>query len=189
MRHIIILTRDLLTLALLTVPGVALFFALFALGLLADSQPILMYRGLYLAAAAATLQIAILSLFWRAHRYHKSAKSPLVLAAGALALAFNVAFLIVIPVTVDRSVTVFLLGQLASSPKGMNESELRTALVERYVDSYAAVDRRMREQRLSGNVSLDGELYKLTAQGEEFIRFSRAIGAIFGADLRYVKGE
>jgi hypothetical protein len=188
-RSIQALALDLLTLGLLTIPGIALFFALFSVGLLHSSQPILMYRGLYLAAFAATLQISILIAFWRARRYHKSAKLPTILAASALALAFNVTFLVVIPVTVDRSVTVFLLGQLANSPSGMKGDALRGALVSRYVDSYAAVDRRMHEQQLSGNVSLDGELYKLTPQGERFIKFSRAIGAMFGADLRYINGE
>jgi hypothetical protein len=185
----LLLIRDLFTLASLTIPGIVIFIALFWVGFLKQSSPILMYRGISIAIAAAALQIVLLSNIWRASRYHSSAKSPLITAATALALAFNIAFLIVVPVTVDRSVTVFLLGQIARAPNGISAAELRQALVNKYVDQYDAVDRRMREQSLSGNVEASGELYKLTAQGTRFIKFSRFVGSIFGADLRYVTAE
>jgi hypothetical protein len=178
--------RDLATLFILSIPGVLIFIALFWAGFLKQSSPILMYRGITLAIAAAALQIVIISKVWQGKYYPAGAKSPIVAAATALALAFNIAFLIVVPVTVDRSVTVFLLGQIARSPNGISAADLRQALVSTYVDQYNAVDRRMREQSLSGNVIADGEVYKLTAQGERFINFSRFVGAIFGADLRYV---
>ena len=181
--------RDVATLISLTFPGIVIFIALFWIGFLKQSSPILMYRGISIAIAAAALQIVFLSKAWRASRYHSSAKSPLITAATALAFAFNIAFLIVVPVTVDRSVTVFLLGQISHAPNGISAAELRLALVNKYVDQYDAVDRRMREQSLSGNVEAKGELYKLTAQGTRFIRFSRFVGSIFGADLRYVTAE
>jgi cation transport ATPase len=183
------LIRDLLTLASLTILGIVIFVALFWVGFLKQSSPILMYRGISIAIAAAALQVVLLSNIWRASRYHSSAKSPLITAATALAFAFNIAFLIVVPVTVDRSVTVFLLGQISRAPNGISAAELRQALVNKYIDQYDAVDRRMREQSLSGNVEAKGELYKLTTQGTRFIKFSRLVGSIFGADLRYLTAE
>ncbi len=181
--------RGLTTLAALSLPGGFVFASLFWLGFLKETVPILMYRGLALATVAAALQLFILAQFWRGNRYFAASTAPTIIAATALAFGFNVSFLVIVPVTVDRSVTVFLLGQLASSEKGMSAQELRQALVTQYVDQYNAVDRRMREQSLSGNVTAESGVYKLTPQGSLFVDFSRFVGAIFGADLRYIAAQ
>lgn len=60
----------------------------------------------------------------------------------------NVTLLVVFPVTVDRSVTLYLLEQLAREASGLSKGEMRAWLVEQYLDEYGAVSRRMR--RVSG---------------------------------------
>jgi hypothetical protein len=52
-----------------------------------------------------------------------------------------------------------------------------------------AIDRRIDEQRKSGNVAVapDGKV-RLTPQGERFMAFSRLVARLFGTDPRFVSG-
>lgn len=184
------LTKNLLCLGLLTAPGVGAFCLFFALKILETRITILMYRGLLLASLATVAQVVAIKLLWKCsslgEAYSPSSRSALIVSAGALAFALNIAFLIVIPVTIDRSVTVFLLGQLTRSAEGLSKTELRDALVATYVDDYDAVNRRMQEQITSGNVSYQTGRFVLTAQGRKFVEFSRLAGSVFGADPRFI---
>lgn len=165
------------------VPGVFCFIALFVLGVFSNQVEILMYRGLLLAAVAALVHMAILSLALG----KRPGAAYLSVSAVALALAANVTFLVVLPVTIDRSVSVYLLGQLARHEGGMTKDELDERLVHQYIDEYGAVARRMREQIISGNVARLGERYVLTAQGRQFIALSRFITDTFHIDAKYVQ--
>jgi hypothetical protein len=98
---------------------------------------------------------------------------------AALALSFNLTFLIVFPVTFDRSVTTYLLEELAHK-KSLSAEQMQSLLINDYVIDKKAVLRRMREQELSGNVVGQGDLYALTAQGERFIWVSRGVRWLFG---------
>ena len=184
------LIKDLLCLGLLTAPGVGAFCLFFSLQILETRVSILMYRGLLLASLAIVAQVVAIKLLWRCswlnQAYSPSSRSALIVSAGGLAFALNIVFFIVIPVTIDRSVSVFLLGRLTGSAEGLSKTELRDALVTTYVDDYDAVNRRMQEQITSGNVSYQAGRFILTPQGRQFIKFSRFVGSVFGADPRYI---
>ena len=62
-------------------------------------------------------------------------------------------------------------------------NKLEASLVQEYVIRRQAVERRMREQILSGNVEASPAGYKLSPQGREFVRWSRIAGALFGLKL------
>lgn len=99
-------------------------------------------------------------------------------ALASLALSFNLTFLIVFPVTFDRSVTMYLIEELAHK-KGLTEVQMESLLINDYVVKKKAVARRMQEQQLSQNVKREGKTFVLTPQGEFFIRFSRLIRTLF----------
>lgn len=178
--------RLFLLVILCSLVGTALFTVLFWVDFARDLVPILMYRGLLIGGLAAVVHMLLLLGLRRIVPFIHDA---IIVGAVSVAAAVNLIFLVVIPVTIDRSVTVYLLGQLARAPEGLTESQLRNQLVNQYVDEYGAVDRRMREQILSSNViELNGR-FRLSAQGVQFIRFSRFVGGIFGADLRFIQQE
>lgn len=177
-------------LGLTSLLGVILFFVLSWLGLFRSSIPFLMYRGIAVALVAGASQALLIFQFARMSKWRNALDSfALCCSSTSLALSLNMIFLVVAPVTIDRSVTVFLLGQLAQSPDGLSEEDLTTRLAEEYVGRYRAVDRRMREQIASRNVVKSGNRYLLSDQGKRFIDVSTFIGRVFGADLRYIRGE
>ena len=177
--------RQLLLLAGLTLFGFAAYVLLFWAGAGAPIA-ILFYRGVVLAIGAAILT-GLLAL-WFARRFNDSS---LPIAAASLSLSFNVCFLVLLPVTVDRSVTVYLLSTIAQQQgRGLDTGELQRAFIDGYVVQLGAVDRRIDEQRRSGNVTVspDGKVH-LTEQGRRFMTLSRLIARLFGTDRRFVDGS
>lgn len=175
------LVRQFLLLAGLTFLGFAIYVLLFWVGAGA-SMTILFYRGVVLAIATAI--VTGLIALWPARR---TGDSSLPLAAAALSLSFDICFLVLLPVTVDRSVSVYLLSTIEQ--RQMSPAELQRAFVDGYVVKMGAVDRRIDEQRKSGNITVapNGKV-RLTKQGERFMAFSRLVARLFGTDPRFVSG-
>ena len=173
--------RQIALLGVLSVFGFAIYVLLFWAGI-GGSLSILFYRGV--ALAIATALVTGLAALWPARR---TGDSSLPVAAAALSLSFNICFLVLLPVTVDRSVSVYLLSTIER--REMTPAELQQAFIDGYVVRMGAIDRRIDEQRRSGNVTVspDGKV-RLTRQGERFMTFSRLVARLFGTDPRFVSG-
>jgi len=174
--------RQLLLLGALTAFGFAVYVLLFWSGAAASIR-ILFYRGIILAIGAAI--VTGIAALWPARRTRDSA---LPVAAAALSLSFNICFLVLLPVTVDRSVSVYLLSTIGREQgAGIDSTDLRRAFVDGYVVRMDAVGRRIDEQRTTGNVTVapDGKI-QLTSQGRRFMELSRIVARVFGTDPRFV---
>jgi len=178
------IVRQLLLLGSLTLLGFAVYVLLFWAGF-GNSMTILFYRGVVLAIGAA-VAVGLIAI-WPARR---TSDSSLPVAAAALSLSFNICFLVLLPVTVDRSVSVYLLSTIEQrQDAGMTPDELQRAFVDGYVVKMGAIDRRIDEQRTSGNITVDASgKVRLTRQGEHFMAFSRIVARLFGTDPRFVSG-
>jgi len=176
--------RQLLLLGALTAFGFAVYVLLFWSGAAASIR-ILFYRGIILAIAAAI--VTGIAALWPARRTRDSA---LPVAATALSLSFNICFLVLLPVTVDRSISVYLLSTIErAQAAGIDGPALQRAFVDGYVVRMDAVGRRIDEQRTTGNVTVvpDGKIH-LTSQGRRFMALSRIVARVFGTDPRFVEG-
>lgn len=166
--------------------GILLFYLGFKQGLLSQ-QSVLFYRGIGILIITCVLQWAILCgssyALW---------KNQLSMAHGFAAtmasLAFCATFLIVVPVSLDRSVSVFLLGYMNQHPeKAYTEQELEQVLIATYVKRYKAIDRRLNEQIISKNVIIDATgHYRLTQNGQNFVALSKYIAPAFQVDMKYL---
>lgn len=168
--------------------GFALFVLLVRSGLLARLD-ILFYRGLALLVVAFALSWAGAALVAR----RLAGRGPTVqdaLSASALSLALNLSFFVLFPVTIDRSVSVFMLGEMAAHPQdGYSADRMKDAFARRYLGEYRQIERRLSEQTASGNIARAADGYRLTAQGETFVRLSGGIARLFGAETRFVEPE
>jgi hypothetical protein len=176
---------QLLLLAGLTLSGFVVYLLLFWAGL-GGSLSILFYRGVALAIAASLITGAI--AVWPARRLGDSA---LPIAAAALSLSFNICFLVLLPVTVDRSVSIYLLSTVERrQDAGIDALGLQRAFIDDYVVRMGAIGRRIDEQRVSGNITVasDGTVH-LTKQGRRFMALSRVVARLFRTDPRFVDGS
>lgn len=164
--------------------GFVLYCALLASGLFADST-ILFYRGLALAALAALAAGGIGAFIAR-----KRGTAPLAVASALTCFSASACFLVLFPVTIDRSVSVYLLATIdRQGPDGISPAQLEAAFVSGYVRDMRAMDRRIAEQALSGNVVQDAQgNVHLTPQGRRFVALSRSAAHLLGTDERFVQG-
>lgn len=164
--------------------GLAIYCALFLTPLFAG-QTILFYRGIELAfvagAGLAAASAAVARWLWR------SLEWTLILAATCMSLAFNLCFLTVIPVTLDRSISVFLLARMeAAGPRGLSPAEARKLFVDDYVVGMDQIGRRYDEQIKSGNIELRDGRAVVSPQGARFLSFARMVSQTMHTDPRFV---
>jgi len=169
--------------AVAVVAGLAILILLFQLGI-AGGIAILFYRGVVLCALAFVISIA---LFAWLGRLTGRASLRDAIAAAFLSLGLNLSVLVIAPVTVDRSISVFILGYMAVHPdRAFTTQEIETAFRDIYVARLHQIERRMDEQRQSGNVHESDGAYSISSRGLSFIMWARRIGQLFGADPRLV---
>jgi hypothetical protein len=148
---------------------------------------ILFYRGIADLVALAPVTFVVLLLVLRLPRVAQFLTARDAAAATLVAVSLNLTFFVVGPVTVDRSVSVFMLSRLADAQSPQTAEELRQAFAERYLGEWDQVGRRIQEQIASGNVEQASEdHYRLTAQGTSFMRTAQLISRVFGGDPRFV---
>jgi hypothetical protein len=165
--------------------GFVLFAAMFKLGILAGI-PVLFYRGLVLAVLAA-IATALLLASAIARLRHPELRRRDAVSAAIVSLSLNIAFLVVVPVTVDRSISVFILGRMASENGRVHSAdEIRRMFVDGYVLENRQVERRLQEQLLSGNLERAGDGFRISPQGLSFIQLAKASAWLFDADTRFV---
>lgn len=177
--------------AMLHLAAIGFGFGVFVLLFQVDVVPrlaILFYRGLVLLLAAlgatafAAVWIAARLRGWGVHR--RDALSACILSAS-----LNFSFFVLSPVTVDRSLSVFMLGQMAAHPgETYTVERMRDAFADVYLGEQRQTERRFAEQLLSGNVVRVGEGYAITPQGLAFIRLSGIVARAFHTDRRLVSG-
>jgi hypothetical protein len=164
----------------------ALFLLASAAGLFGGVS-ILFYRGIAVLVALAPVICVLLLLLMRLPWAAQLLSARDAVGATLVAVSLNLAFFVVGPVTVDRSVSVFMLSRLAEAPSPLTSDDLRGAFAQRYVGEWDQVGRRIQEQIASGNVEqTSADHYRLTAQGVSFMRTAQFISRVFGGDPRFV---
>lgn len=120
-------------------------------------EGILFYQGLVLACGVALAQW-VWTRRARVNKCQTSGKDAL------LTLLLCYAFMFTLPTTVDRAYSVRLLQHLATRPEGMSQADLQAWFVAGFA-AQGGVDRRLREQSASGNLSEASGRWVLTERG------------------------
>ncbi len=147
------------------------------------SQKVIFYRGIYLLVTV-TLLTAILTA---AVRKRIGLGWETLIAAIVMSSCINLAAFIVLPVTLDRSVTIFLLNTLDQPPadnvcQGYTEAQLQNKLISDYIENDKALAKRLNEQEIINFVVDHDRCVSLTKKGAAFIRLSKIVDKIYGID-------
>ncbi|MGD0634867.1 MAG: hypothetical protein ABSA13_11395 [Beijerinckiaceae bacterium] len=163
--------------------GFVTFAALFKAGLL-KSIGALFFRGLVLAGVTFVILFALLAALIKCWGRHELNGRD-AFCAAVLSLSFNICFLVVGPVTVDRSVSIFMLGEMAANPdESYSTEDMSRLFVKVYIGDYQQIGRRLREQTDIGNVEDTGGRYRISRRGQDFIAISKLVSWLFDADPR-----
>jgi hypothetical protein len=176
------IARAALLFACSSVLGFAILVLMFRLNILGGMH-VLFYRGLVLIIASGIFTLTFAA--WGAGKLKLTASTAL--SAAVLSMSLNLTFLIVLPVTVDRSVSTFLLAYMAEHPdQAYTPAELRNVFDRIYMGDFQQVQRRMDEQTLSGNITHRADGYVISPQGRAFIRSAKAVSWMFETDPRFL---
>lgn len=108
-------------------------------------------------------------------------------------ILINGMWLSVCVVSLDRSLSVFLLCYMELYEDGMSETQIDDTFQEVFVEKYGMLERRFDEQLKTGNIACEssgGEIvYKLTDRGEWMVSVFKAVGKAYNVDERFTQPE
>jgi hypothetical protein len=141
---------------------------------------ILIYRGFLLAIISACILTVIESLL-----ISKGRGFEIIVSKVIASTSLNIVFLVLFPVTFERSVSVFLLRELElADSSGMEVQTLEEKFIKGYANDLQAVKRRINEQIASGNIMDNLGKIMITEDGKQFLKLARSINPLFSSDDR-----
>jgi hypothetical protein len=111
-----------------------------------------------------------------------------VMISFVLFMSINMVWLSTVVVSLDRSLSVFVLSYLEED-RSYNEEELEEVFKTEFVEKYGMLDRRFWEQLESGNIEEDADGYRLTGRGEVLVNVFKAVGKIYKVDDRFINPQ
>lgn len=170
--------------ALIFVICTALFIGLFHTGFLAGME-VLMYRGivfLIIAGAVSAIAMVVVRHFWGFVTIRD------VIMMFVIFCCVNMVLFTLIPVTVERSVSVFMLSYMdENSDQTFTEESVGDIFTDKYVVEYGAFDKRFEEQVATGTlVQNEDGTYSITDEGRAIVGMFRTVSKLFNTDQRLV---
>lgn len=170
--------------ALIYLVCTALFIALFHTSFLAGMD-VLMYRGAAFIIITGIISAVIMGVVRKLWGFVTTRD---IIMMFVIFCCVNMVFLTLIPVTVERSVSVFMLSYMEeNSDQTFTEESVGEVFTTKYVEDYGAFEKRFHEQVETGTIveNPDGT-YSITDSGRFVVKMFRTIAEWFGTDQRLV---
>lgn len=162
-----------------------IFIGLFHTRLLSGLD-VLMYKGTAFIILTGIIAGIIMFLIMKFIKFLKLCGKD-VLLMFFLYCCINMVLFTLIPVTVERSVSVFMLSYMyENEDKAFTEEEMSDIFKDIYVDDFGAFDKRFHEQIVSGNIEEKENGYVLTGSGRNVVKIFRLVSKWFCTDQRIV---
>lgn len=159
------------------------FVALFHTPLF-ESMEVLMYRGIAFILITGIFAAYLMSL---ARKFQKSLLDVKdIILMFCMYCCVNMVLFTLIPVTVERSVSVFTLSYMMENQKAYTVEEMEEIFNEKYVQEFDAFDKRFTEQIVSGNVEETEAGYIINDRGIFTVKFFRVVSKLFDTDQRLI---
>jgi hypothetical protein len=158
--------------------GTLVFIIFFRLNLLISIDTIF-YRGIALLLLTCFLMSGLL-LFFKAGRYGGLIEYKDVLVCIVLLFSFNLVIFTLLPVTTDRSISVMILKHMDSHKNLSRTANQVENSLDKLLSREKAVEKRLHEQVITGNIKRTPRGYMITSQGSHLVSLFSVIDSIFG---------
>lgn len=141
------------------------------------------YRGCFLLLVSGILSVVICGVGRRLfHKLELDVKDSV--CVFFIFTGITLGWFILIPVTVERSISVYMLSYMEENDKeGITSEEFGNIFFDKYIMDYGAFDKRFTEQMESGNIEEDGAgSYVITDSGRMIVSLFRLCANVFGTD-------
>ncbi|MFA6601449.1 MAG: hypothetical protein WCT02_01115 [Candidatus Paceibacterota bacterium] len=147
---------------------------------------VLFYRGIALVVLLSILLAVAVFFIIRKWPQGGLTYRDLILAV-VLFSCLNLAFFTLVPVTIERSISIFILGYMAENPgRVFTKDDISEIFVKKYVDEYGAMQKRFDEQIVSGNVQASGDGYIISENGKRAVKGFIWLSKVFGVSDKLV---
>lgn len=175
-----------------------LFILLFHTVLFANMH-VLMYRGIVFLLICGIINLLISHLLTRVLLKELNGFDTFSIMVMFVSISF--AFFILVPVTVERSVSVYMLSNMYETDKAYSKSEIEENFINIYVKKFGAFDKRFEEQIVTGTIdkiiendvniesndtSIGTVRYKINDRGKFIVKTFRFIANLFNTDKKLV---
>ena len=146
-----------------------------------------MYKGIIYIIVTGLLA-SIIMIIAKKKKFHNLIDNKDVVLMLIGYCCVNMVLFTLIPVTVERSVSVFMLSYMDSyQDESYSESKMTKIFEDIYVDEFKAFDKRFNEQIVTGTIEevSDGE-YKINDNGKFIVKMFRTVAKWFNMDTKLV---
>jgi hypothetical protein len=138
------------------------------------------YRGILLLLTASLFLATTLVFLKRNTKFSDYLNYYDLIVSVIVFFSFNLIFFTHVPVTADRSLSVFMLGSMTQDIDGSyRKDELENLFIEKYINENNNIGKRIDEQLSSGNIMEANNEYKLTDRGKKLMDFYKNVAEIF----------
>jgi len=163
--------------------GTVFFISLFHTKLLSNID-ILFYRGIGLLLISSIFLFAVM-VFYKKISNGFFALRDIILAL-VLFFCVNLTFFTHLPVTAERSISVFLLDYFnKNSDRYLTKEEVTKIFIDKYLYEDKAIEKRLHEQIFSKNIIKEGSNYKISTQGKNLMKFYKVTSTIFNLSKKF----
>ncbi|MBE7069044.1 MAG: hypothetical protein E7386_00880 [Ruminococcaceae bacterium] len=162
----------------------AMFVGLFHTGLLKNMN-VLMYKGIIfvvLTGLVAAIVMGVVRKFWKFVTVRD------IIMMFVIFCCVNTVIFTLVPVTVERSVSVFMLSYMdENSDKTFTQDSVGEVFTSKYVNDYGAFEKRFNEQIVTGTIKQNADgTYSITDRGRLIVKGFRTCAEWFDTDRRLV---
>ena len=144
-----------------------------------------MYRGIIFIVISAVLNI-ILSIIIKRILF-KELNGFDIFSIVVFYMSVTMVFFILVPVTVERSVSVYMLSYADESDTNFTKSDIENSFIDIYLKDFGAFDKRFNEQIETGTIEkVNDNEYRLNDRGRFIVRLFRFIANVFNTDKKLV---
>ena len=167
------------------ITGTLFFIGLFHTQLF-KSVDVLFYRGILLLTTSCAL-ITTLQILLKKRVYFSFVTYRDILLCLVLVFCINLVFFTHIPVTADRSISVFMLGYMNNnSDKTISNQDMTNIFTNKYLYEYNAITKRFNEQIVSGNIVKNDNGFKITKQGQLIMKIYAFVAKLFNINNKII---
>lgn len=167
--------------------GWLLYIAMIQIGIF-DFIGVYFYKTILILIITGTILLIAELLckhFWRCAPFDYKD----VIISFVLFMSINMVWLSTVVVSLDRSLSVFVLSYLEQEDRSYSETELNEVFQEVFIEKYEMLDRRFWEQLESGNIKEDENGYQLTKRGKLLVDLFKVVGNTYKVDTRFIEPE
>lgn len=152
-----------------------------------SAMTVLMYKGLAYIVLTGFLAAFLMGLIYKTKKFELCSVKDIIMMF-CIFCCVNTVLFTMIPVTVERSVSVFMLSYMdESSQNSFTQKDIETIFEDKYVNEYGAFEKRFSEQIVSGNIEKNSDgTYSITDGGRFIVSMFRTVAKWFDTDQRLV---